>query len=304
MPPRDVAAALLVALLWGLQFVTSKVGVAAFPPLLFVALRFALVAALLLPFVGRPSRRDLRVAATLSVFFGSLCFGLFFTGLRLGTAGLSAALSQLMTPFAILFAVPVLGERPGSRVLTGVGIAFGGVAMALAGPGGGAPPLAALLVAGGAAAQGLGTALLRRLGPVPPLRLLAYVALFAVPQLTLASALIEGGQAVALVHASPRAWASLAYAALFGAILAFGLWFRLVGRHPLARVAPFALLQTPFGIAAGVLILGEPLNASLVAGALVCMAGVAFTQVAPGGTPARLIPSSRVEPARCPMRPR
>ena len=133
MPSLDVAAAVLVALLWGLQFVTSKIGVAYFPPLLFVALRFSAVAVLLLPFAGRPSCRDLRAAAVLSVFFGSLCFGLFFSGLRLGTAGLSAALSQLMTPFAILFAVPILGERLRPRVLVGVAVAFGGVAVALGG---------------------------------------------------------------------------------------------------------------------------------------------------------------------------
>ncbi len=302
MPPLDVAAALAVALLWGLQFVTSKVGVAAVPPLLFVALRFAAVAALLLPFAGRPSRRDLRAAGVLSVFFGSLCFGLFFSGLRLGTAGLSAALSQLMTPFAILFAVPLLGERPSRRALVGVAVAFGGVAIALGRPGD-APPLAALLVAGGAAAQGLGTALLRRLGPVPPMRLLAYMSLLAAPQLALASALIEHGQAGALRGAPASAWASLAYAVLFGAIAAFGLWFRLVGRHPLARVAPFALLQTPFGIAAGVLLLGEPLSATLVAGALVCMAGVALSQAVPADEHARFARPSCPEPARCPTRP-
>ncbi len=302
MPPLDVAAALAVALLWGLQFVTSKVGVAAVPPLLFVALRFAAVAALLLPFAGRPSRRDLRAAGVLSVFFGSLCFGLFFSGLRLGTAGLSAALSQLMTPFAILFAVPLLGERPSRRALVGVAVAFGGVAIALGRPGD-APPLAVLLVAGGAAAQGLGTALLRRLGPVPPMRLLAYMSLLAAPQLALASALIEHGQTGALRGAPASAWASLAYAVLFGAIAAFGLWFRLVGRHPLARVAPFALLQTPFGIAAGVLLLGEPLSATLVAGALVCMAGVALSQAVPADEHARFARPSRPEPARCPTRP-
>ena len=303
VPPLGVAAALLVALLWGLQFVTSKVGVSAFPPLLFVALRFAFVAALLLPFARRPSRKDLRAAAVLSVFFGSLCFGLFFSGLRLGTAGLSAALSQLMTPFAILFAVPVLGERPQFRVLIGVALAFGGVSVALLGPAGSTPPLAALLITGGAAAQGFGTALLRCLGPVPPMRLLAYMSLFAAPQLALASAMIEHRQLEAL-HAAPAlAWASLAYAVLFGAIAAFGLWFHLVGRYPLARVAPFALLQTPFGIAAGVLVLGEPLSGPLIAGALICMAGVALTQATTDVRP-RPMPPSCLDPVQCRSRPR
>ena len=60
MSSIEAVAALLVALLWGVQFVTGKVGVAAIPPLLFVALCFAAVAVLLLPFTGRPSRQGAR----------------------------------------------------------------------------------------------------------------------------------------------------------------------------------------------------------------------------------------------------
>ena len=198
MSSVEAVAALLVALLWGVQFVTGKVGVAAIPPLLFVALRFAAVAVLLLPFTGSPSRREAAAAAVISMFFGSLCFGLFFTGLRLGSAGLSAVLSQLMTPFTVLFAWPLASERPSVRVLVGTALAFGGVALALIDPGRGASATAALLVT--------------------------------------------------------------------GAVVGFRLWFWLIARCSPARVAPFALLQTVFGIAAGILVLGEPVTAPLVGG--------------------------------------
>ena len=295
MSPVEIAAAMAVALMWGLQFVTSKLGLAAIPPLLFVALRFAAVALLLLPFAGRPSRRELHVAAILSVCFGSLCFGLFFTGLELGTAGLSAALSQLMTPFALIFALPVAGERPSRRALLGVAIAFAGVALALVDPSHRPPLIAALLVSGGAASQGLGTALLRRMGPVPPMRLLAWLSLFAVPQLALASLLLEHGQVAALRDAPAAAWLALGYAVVIGAIAAFGLWFWLVGRLPLARVAPYALLQTVFGIGAGIVLLHEPPAPALIAGSLVCMAGVLLTQTAPPPTAS----PAPTEAARC-----
>ena len=89
MSALEVVAALLVALVWGVQFVTSKYGVDVFPQLLFVTLRFAAVGLLLLPFAGRPTRREIAAAAAISVFFGGLCFGLFFVGLHLGLAGLS-----------------------------------------------------------------------------------------------------------------------------------------------------------------------------------------------------------------------
>jgi drug/metabolite transporter (DMT)-like permease len=52
MSPTQIACAVLVPLFWGVQFVVIKVGLTAFPPLFFVGLRFAAVAAILLPFVG------------------------------------------------------------------------------------------------------------------------------------------------------------------------------------------------------------------------------------------------------------
>lgn len=51
---RDGALLLLVAALWGGNFIFSKIKLASFPPLLFPALRFALLAALA-PFVAPPS---------------------------------------------------------------------------------------------------------------------------------------------------------------------------------------------------------------------------------------------------------
>ena len=81
MSPTQIACAMLVPLFWGLQFVVIKVGLTAFPPLFFVGLRFAAVAAILLPFVGRPTRRELGPMIAISVFFGGLNFALFFVGL-------------------------------------------------------------------------------------------------------------------------------------------------------------------------------------------------------------------------------
>ena len=103
----------------------------------------------------------------------------------------------------------------------------------------------------------------------------------SVPLLALASALIAHGQATALRYAPVSAWLSLGSTVLFGAVAGFGLWFWLIARCSLARVAPFSLLQTVFGIWAGFLLLGEPAAAPLVAGGLACMAGVALTQLQP-----------------------
>ena len=176
MTRGQVGRALLVALLWGVQFVTSKEGLNSFPPLLFVGLRFAGIAVLLLPFVGRPARGEWSALTAVSLFYGSLCFGLFFglffAGLHLSQAGMAAVLAQLMTPFTIPFAWPLLHERPTLRVLGGVTAAFSGAVVALAGPGLGASVGGAALVMAGAASQGLGNVLVRRLASISPLRMI------------------------------------------------------------------------------------------------------------------------------------
>jgi O-acetylserine/cysteine efflux transporter len=290
--PLEITAALLVPLLWGVQFVTTKVGAAAIPPLLFGALRFGAVAVLLLPFAGRPSKKELASALVISIFFGGLGFGLYFAGLHLGSASMSAVVAQLMTPFTVLLAWPLLGDRPGSKVIVGVAVALGGVSLALFDPSQPASVIAALFVAGGAAAQGLGTVLIKRLGPISSVRLLGWLSFFAMLQLLLASAWFEDGQFEVLRHAPVQAWLSLAYATLFGTVAAFGLWFWLVGRCSLTRVAPFALLQTVVAIVASAAFLDENATPALVLGTLVCLAGVALTQTNPSSHETRIAPSS------------
>jgi O-acetylserine/cysteine efflux transporter len=118
-------------------------------------------------------------------------------------------------------------------------------------------------------------------GAFEPLKLMAWMSLFTVPQVLVVSAALEHGQLASLTSATPLAWIAFAYTVLFGAIAGFGLWFWLIAECSIARVAPFALLQAVFAIAAGVLFLHEPLTISLIAGAAICIAGVAISQSRP-----------------------
>ena len=273
----QMACALLVALLWGLQFVVIKLGLTVFPPLFFVGLRFTAVAALLLPFVGRPTRRELGRIIAISVFFGGLNFACF-SGLAHGLASVSAVANQLSTPFTVLLAWPILRERPSIRVILGVALAFGGVALTAVGPNASVKLVPTLLVIGAGFALAVGSVLTKRFGPFEPLKLMAWMSLFTAPQLMAVSAMLEHNQLASLRTANHVAWIAFAYTVLLGAIAGFGLWFWLIAHCSMTLLAPFALLQAVFAVAAGVIFLHEPLTATLVAGTLVCIAGVAVTQ--------------------------
>lgn len=283
MSPLQIACAVLVALFWGLQFVVIKIGLTAFPPLFFVGLRFAAVAAMLLPFVGRPTRRELGPLIAISVFFGGLNFALIFVGLGHGLASVSAVVNQLSTPFTVLLAWPLLRERPSRRVICGVALAFAGVALTAVQPGASVKMLPTLQVMAAGFALAIGTVLAKRYGPFEPMKLMAWMSAFTVPQVMVASLLIEHGQFASLHGASLKAWLAFGYTVLFGAVAGWGLWFWLIARCSMTRVAPFALLQIVFAVIAGIVFLHEPLTSTLVAGAAICIVGVAITQLHPPG---------------------
>src|ERR1700687_3793664 len=73
MTPRDVLLALLVMAIWALNFPISKLAFSEFPPILFMAVRFALVALLICPF-RRLQLAKLRPIVLVSVTLGTFHF--------------------------------------------------------------------------------------------------------------------------------------------------------------------------------------------------------------------------------------
>ena len=275
----QIACAVLVPLLWGYQFVAIKVGVVEFPPLFFLGMRFLAIALLLIPFVRRPTGREFGPVAVISVFLGGLNFGLFYVGMRLGSGSMSAVAYQLTTPFTVLLAWPLLAERPSLITIAGVLLAFGGVVVLAAGPGLSANALPILLVVGAAFTFAVANVLTKRHGPFDPLMLTGWSSLLTVPQVMLMSLLLEHGQLATLVTADQRGWLALAYTVFIGGIVGFGLWFWLIARCSMARVAPFALLLPVFAVTSSVLFLGDRITPTLVVGALLAIAGVAIAQL-------------------------
>ncbi|MCA6125399.1 EamA family transporter [Bradyrhizobium sp. WSM 1704] len=278
MSAIQIVCAVAVPLLWGYQFVVIKVGVTEFPPLFFLALRFLAMALLLVPFVKAPTRQQFGPIAVISLFLGGLNFGLFYVGLGLGSGSMSAVAYQLAPPFTVLLAWPLLAERPSLVTSAGVVLAFAGVVLT-AEPSRSANALPLLLVVGAAFAFAVSNVLTKRYGPFDPLMLMGWSSLLTVPQVLLMSLLLEYGQAASLVTADGRGWLALAYTIFIGGIVGFGLWFWLIARCSMDRIAPFGLLVPVFALISSVLFLGDCVTPKLVVGGLLAISGVAITQV-------------------------
>jgi len=273
MTPQDVGLALLVMALWGLNFVAAKIGLAEFPPMLLMGMRFTLVAALLLPFVRMP-RGKMRGIFLLSVILGTVHFPLMFNGIKGLDAATASVAAQLQVPFASLLAALFFKDKLGWKRAFGMVVAFAGVLLIAGEPrlAGNLTPLVLVVLA--SLAFALASVQIKRLGAVDGFALNAWMGLFAAPQLLVLSLLLERGQVEAITNATLWGWGALVFIAVMATIVAYGLWYRLLRRYDVNQAVPFMLLVPLFGVASGVLLLNEPLTWRLALGGLVTVAGV------------------------------
>lgn len=277
MPTRHVLLAVAVAVVWGINFVVIHVGLGSFPPLLFAALRFTLVAfpaVFLLPRPAVPWRWVIGVG----MFMSAGQFGLLFVAMNDGLpAGLASLVLQLQALFTIALAVLILGERPGRTQLIGAGIALAGLAVIGGGRARGVPIAALLLCVGAAASWGIGNICNRRAQAPDALALLVWSSLVPpLPLLGLSFALEGPHRIGAAFHAlDAGGLLALLYVVVISTAFGFGSWTWLLRRHPASRVAPFTLLVPPVGMATAWIALGEQPNAAELAGGLVVLGGLA-----------------------------
>jgi O-acetylserine/cysteine efflux transporter len=274
MKPTDLALVIFVMVVWGLNFVVGKWGIAQFPPIFMIGLRFALVAIVLVPFVRMP-REKLGSILMLSFSLGCVHFSLMFTGLRDLDAAAAAIAIQIQVPFAALIAAIFLDDRLGWRRTLGMALAFAGVVVMAGEPrvSGSLWPL--FLVIAGSFMWAVANVQIKQLGPVDGFALNAYLGLFAAPQLFIASALLEEGQMQALANADWVGWSSVLYMAVLVTIVSYALWYRVLRRYTVNQAMPFTLLVPVIGVLSAALLLDEPLGWRVILGGLATIAGVA-----------------------------
>ena len=273
MRPADLGIVLFVMLLWGFNFVVAKIGLHYMPPIFFVALRFLVVAVLLLPFVPMPRGR-LKDIFALSVMLGSLHFTLMFSAMQALDAGTASVVIQLQVPFAALLAALIFKDKLGWRSLAGMVLAFAGVILIAGEPRlSGNLPYIGLVVAA-ALFFAIANIQMKKLGDVDANAINGWVALFATPQLFLISALLEHGQMQALRDVNWIFLSTLFYQAVIMVIVSYALWYGLLRRYPVGQVVPFMLLLPILGVLTGAVFLSEPITWHTVVGGLLTIAGV------------------------------
>lgn len=283
MRPLHVALAVLLAAVWGFNFVVTKAGLSGYPPMLLNALRFAIAAlpALVLPRPRLPWSRLCVIAGTL--FFGQFAF--LLTGMHAGlSAGLASVVLQSQAFFTLVIAALVLRERPTLRQGFGMAIALAGLILigtTIGDANGNITLLGFVLCLCAAICWATGNTLLRGQPVTDTLALMVWLSVL-MPLPFLAAVLVIDGPdtlANALAATDSVRIGAVLYLSLASTLFGYGLWGYFLRLYPATAVTPFALLVPVFGMASSALVYGETFGFMRLAGAALIIAGVGIVVV-------------------------
>lgn len=289
---KDIAAALAVVVIWGLNFVAMKFALRDFTPFQLGAARYVFAALPLVLLVKFP-----RLHWKWVVLYG-LCqgvgqFGFLFSALQVGmTAALASVLMQTQVFFTALFGFVLLHERADRPLQIGLALAAMGLlcfALNYVMPGGataGTTGWGLVLNLCAAAMWAASNIVARKAQQASQgfdaLGFVVWSSLVPIVPFVLMATLFD--PASVRWHwqgATWGSWVSVAYLGWVATILAYALWTGLLKRHPANRVAPFSLGVPVVGLSAGMLWLGESITPWQWAGIFLVVTALAAVMLGP-----------------------
>lgn len=280
MPVRHMLLAVLVAALWGINFIAIDLSLVTYPPLLLAALRFALVAIPTLLFIPRP-QVQWRWLIGYGLGFGVLQFGFLYGGMAAGMpAGLASLVLQASAPFTVLLGAVFLRERLTPIRVIGIAVAIVGLSVVGWQRAEHAALLPFLLTLAAGFGWAIGNISSRQAHTQEPFRLMLWMTVIPPLPLLALSILFEGADqigaalAVALTPEGIGATLGLLFTVVVATLAGSGIWTWLISRHPAGLVAPFSLLVPVFGMTSAWLILRESVRPGELVGAGLIVLGV------------------------------
>lgn len=290
MPPRrlttELLALSLLTLIWGTTWAAIRVSLRGIPPLTGVALRFAFAGALLLllaklyrvPMGREPNERWLWCANAACTFAGS--YGIVFWAEQWIPSGLASVLFATFPLWTVLLSPLLLpGEKLSRRAGLGVALGFAGVALIFSRDLASADPgrtwRVGLVFLLSPVLSAIANLLTKRFGGrVHPLSLTSVPMLLGAAMVAPVALAVERPSAAAF---DGRSLLALAYLAAVGSAVAFSVYYWLLRRSTVLRLAMITYTAPVVAVAVGVLLFDEHFGWLALGGAGLVLAGVSMT---------------------------
>jgi drug/metabolite transporter (DMT)-like permease len=288
--PLDAVAASIVVVLclsWGFNQVATKLAMHDIPPLIQATIRSVVAAAIVsgwcrlrgIPLLSRDGSLQAGLAAG---FFFGLEFIFIFQGLTYTTA-LRATLFIYLAPFFVVLGGRIFlpDDKFSASQWLGLLLSFTGMVVAFGLPTPALDPRQAfgdLMMVAAAIFWAATTLIIKsRLNRVPAEKVMLYQLVVSAPMLGVGA--LVAGERIATMP-SALAIGALAYQTVWVVSVTFVIWFALIARYSANRLSVFSFLTPLFGVAAGHLVLGEPLTPAFAAAVALVAAGLVLVNKA------------------------
>jgi drug/metabolite transporter (DMT)-like permease len=260
----------LMCLIWGATWLAMKLGVASVSPIFFAGTRFVVAGLVLLLFAWsrgetrRLDRPEIGRLVLVQLLMVVLTYAPLFWGIRHVPSGLTAVLDLALMPVSLLGFGIALGEEHWSLGrAAALGFGFAGLAV-LFGPQIAVPTdplglLGAAAIVFSAVVYSLGSVIARPLTKTTSAIFMSGLTMLPGGLvLTLGALAFEPGA----VHAAhfdwdAAAWGGWLFLVIFGSLVAFTAYMRLIAAWGPARAGSYAYLSPLIAVLLGVLTLGE-----------------------------------------------
>lgn len=272
MPFAHVLLALLVAVIWGINYIFIKLSLDEFSPLFLCALRF-LFASVPAIFFIKPPAAPFRIVALYGLVMFALQFAFLFMGMHAGmTPGMAALIIQVQVFFSMLFAIFFLGEKTSAWQNIGALISFMGIGVVAFHLDNNISLLGFILILLAAATWGVGNLITKKANRINMISLVIWGCFVACIPMLILSFIFEGSASMiySYHHVTWTGATSLLYIVCISTWVGYGVWNWLISRYPIGMIVPFTLLVPVVGILSSIFILDEPFQFwKLVSGLLV-----------------------------------
>jgi O-acetylserine/cysteine efflux transporter len=277
LKPLHIAAALLIAATWGLNFTVIRFGLDEFTPFAFAGWRFVLGALPVLVLPRPPISWTALIGTGVFLFAGQFVF-LFFAMEAGLPPGLTSVLVQLQGPLTLVVAALLMRERATPGQWAGLAVALIGVVVIGRSVEGSAPLFAVALALLSALSWAVGNLCLRETRAGSILAVTAWASLVPPIPLLLASLLNDGWAATLAPILAPtwRGWFVLFYTVVPVMWLGYLLWGTLLRSYPAGKVGPVSLLVPCCALVFSSLLTGESVGGLRLLGIVVVLGGVAL----------------------------
>ena len=290
----DVLITALAPAIWGSTYIVTTEILPPDRPFTAALLR-ALPAGLLLVLYSRylPRRSEwprLLVLAALNIgFFQAL---LFVAAYRL-PGGLAAVVGAIQPLLVMGLVWSMDRQRPASVAVAASVVGIAGMAALLLAPGASWDPVGIATAFVGTACMASGTYLTRRWRPTVPLLAFTGWQLLIGGLLLLPVAWLIDPP---LPQLSPLQWLGYAYLSLFGALLAYVLWFRGIARLAPVAVSSLGLLSPLVAVLLGWALLGQSITGVALLGLIAVLGSILAVQWAAAQASAKTPAASSANP--------